>query len=231
MARTAAARTLKTRTSRIGEKPQRSRQSAEDRRKSILAAAREVFLERGYANASIDAMVELAGGSKATVYQMFGNKEGLLGALVAEGAEELAHLVHELPLDGALDESLHAFGRGYLGLIMRPERLALFRLVLGECGRVPEIGDVFYRTGPQVIGKWLTEFFRGIAARGLISTSAPERTAFQFIHALRGDLYMQVLLNPTRAPTRAELEAHIDFVVRTFLDGCRPERRPEATIG
>ena len=199
----------------------RTRQSAEDRRRSILAAAQKVFLERGYANASIDAVVELAGGSKATVYQQFGNKEGLLGALVTEGADELAHLVQDLPLDGALEESLRAFGRGYLNLIMRPERLALFRLTIGECGRVPEIGDVFYRTGPQAVGRHLTEFFRSVAGAGLIKTSDPERTAYQFIHALRGDLYMQVLLNPTRRPTEAELNRHIDFVVESFLDGVR----------
>ena len=78
----------------------RTRQSAAERRKAIVAAARDVFLERGYANSSIDAVVERSGGSKATVYQMFGNKEGLLAALVADGAEELAHLVEALPLDG-----------------------------------------------------------------------------------------------------------------------------------
>jgi TetR/AcrR family transcriptional repressor of mexJK operon len=202
-------------------RPARTRCSADERRKAILAAAQKVFLERGYANASIDAVVELAGGSKATVYQQFGNKEGLLGALVAEGAEELAHLVHELPLDGALEESLRAFGRGYLDLIMRPDRLALFRLTIGECGRVPEIGDVFYRTGPQTVAKYMTDFFRSVAAAGLIETTDPERTANQFIHGLRGDLYLQNLLNPTRRPTESELNRHIDFVVETFLAGAR----------
>ena len=213
MARTAALRD--------GTQPTRTRQSAEDRRKSILAAAWTVFLDRGYANASIDAVVELAGGSKATVYQMFGNKEGLLGALVAEGAHELAHMVHDLPLDGALDESLHVFGRHYLNLIMRPDRMALFRLTIGECGRVPEIGDVFYRTGPEMVAKYMTDFFRSVAAAGLIETTDPERTANQFIHSLRGDLYLQNLLNPTRRPTEAELNRHIDFVVETFLAGAR----------
>jgi AcrR family transcriptional regulator len=211
----------KTAVMRAGDRPVRTRCSPEDRRRSILAAAQKVFLERGYANASIDAVVELAGGSKATVYQQFGNKEGLLGALVAEGAEELAHLVHELPLDGALDESLRAFGRGYLNLIMRPDRLALFRLTIGESGRVPEIGDVFYRTGPQTVAKYMTEFFRSVAAAGLIETTDPERTAHQFIHSLRGDLYLQNLLNPTRRPTENELNRHIDFVVDTFLAGVR----------
>ncbi len=199
----------------------RIRQSAADRRKAIMAAAREVFLERGYANSSIDAVVERSGGSKATVYQLFGNKEGLLAALVAEGAEELAHLIEVLPLDGGLEESLKTFGRGYLNLVLRPERLGLFRLVVGESGRVPELGDVFYRSGPQCCGRGMTNFFAGVMARGLIRKADPERTAYQFIHALRGDLYMQVLLNPTRAPTPHEIDQHIDFVVASFLDGFR----------
>jgi AcrR family transcriptional regulator len=200
----------------------RTRQPAADRRKAILAAARDVFLERGYANASIDAVVERSGGSKATVYQLFGNKEGLLAALVAEGAEELAHLVEALPHDGGLEESLRMFGRGYLNLVLRPERLGLFRLVVGECSRVPELGDVFYRSGPQSCGKGMTRFFSSIMERGLIKRTDPERAAFQFIHALRGDLYMQVLLNPTRAPTQHEIDRHIDYVVRAFLEGMRP---------
>jgi AcrR family transcriptional regulator len=203
------------------EGPVRTRQTAADRRKAILAAVREVFLERGYANSSIDAVVERSGGSKATVYRLFGNKEGLLAAVVAEGAEELAHLVEALPLDGGLEESLKTFGRGYLNLVLRPERLGLFRLVVGESSRVPEIGDVFYRSGPQSCGKGMTRFFSGVMERGLMRRADPERTAFQFIHALRGDLYMQVMLNPTRAPTPQEIDRHIDFVVAAFLDGFR----------
>jgi len=199
----------------------RTRQPAADRRKAFLAAARDVFLERGYANSSIDAVVERSGGSKATVYQLFGNKEGLLAALVAEGAEELAHLVDALPLDGGLEESLRKFGHGYLNLVLRPERLGLFRLVVGECARVPELGDVFYRSGPQSCGKGMTRFFSSVMERGLMRRADPERTAFQFVHALRGDLYMQVMLNPTRAPTPHEIDRHIEFVVGAFLDGYR----------
>ena len=64
-------------------------------------------------------------------------------------------------------------------------------------------------------------FFGSVMERGLMKCADPERTAYQFIHALRGDLYMQVMLNPTRAPTAGEIERHVDFVVRAFLDGYR----------
>jgi hypothetical protein len=70
----------------------------------------------------------------------------------------------------------------------------------------------------------MTEFVRSVAAAGLIETTDPERTAHQFIHALRGDLYLQNLLNPTRRPTESELNRHIDFVIDAFLDGASTPR-------
>jgi AcrR family transcriptional regulator len=207
------------------EKPEGSRRKGRctlpERRQALLDAAREVFLERGYANATIDAVVERAGGSKATVYSLFENKEGLFAALVAEAAEELSDLVKSYPIDGRLEDGLRDFGRHYLEILTRPERLALFRLVLGECGRVPEVGDIFYRTGPRVIFQRIAELLRGAAARGQIAISDPEGMAHFFIDAVRGHVHMEVLLNPTRRPTSKEIERHVSFVVENFLRACR----------
>src|SRR5690348_14786308 len=71
----------------------RERCTAEVRGQAIINAATEVFLERGYAEASVDAIVERAGGSKATVYAMFGNKEGLFEAAITQGCGVFAALV------------------------------------------------------------------------------------------------------------------------------------------
>jgi len=200
----------------------RQRRTPAAQRKAILEAAGEVFLERGYAGASIDAVVERAGGSKATVYALFGNKEGLLTALVAQGAENLAALVDALPVGATFEESLHRIGRTYLDLILTPKRVALYRLVAGEAGRSPEIGDIFYRTGPEAVAKRVAEFFRDAAARGLVEAPEPEHLAHFFIDALRGDYHNRALFNPTRRPTSQELDSHLDFVVATFLRCCRP---------
>lgn len=196
--------------------------SPSERRQALLDAARAVFLEKGYANATIDAVVERAGGSKATVYSVFENKEGLFAALVAEAAEELSELVKTYPLDGRIDDALRDFGRHYLEILTRPERLALFRLVLGECGRVPEVGDIFYRTGPYLIFQRVADLLRSAAARGQIVVSDVERTTHLFIDGLRGHMHMEVLLNPTRRPTSKEIERHVDFVVENFMRACRP---------
>ena len=170
-------------------------------------------------------MVERAGGSKATVYALFESKEGLFAALVAEAAEELSALVQSYPLDGKIEDDLRDFGIHYLEILIRPERLALFRLVLGECGRVPEVGEIFFRTGPQVIFRKVADMLRSAAARGQIDISDAEGMAHFFIDALRGHVHMEVMLNPTRRPTQKEIERHVDFVVANFLRACRPPAR------
>jgi len=200
----------------------RQRRTPAAQREALLEAAGEVFLERGYGGASIDAIVERAGGSKATVYAMFGNKEGLLTALVAQGAESLAASVDALPAGAPFEDSLRAIGRSYLHLILQPKRIALYRLVAGESGRCPHLGDIFYRTGPQAVTTRVAAFFRAAAARGQIETDDPEQLAHFFVHALRGDHHNRVLFNPTRMPTPQEVDRHIDFAVRTLLRCCRP---------
>lgn len=200
----------------------RQRRTPAAQRQAILQAATEVFLERGYAGASIDAVVERAGGSKATVYALFGNKEGLLRALVAQSAESLAAAVDALPASAPFEDSLRTIGRNYLHLILQPKRVALYRLVAGESGRCPHLGDIFYRTGPQAVTTRVAEFFRAAAARGQLEATDPEQLAHFFVHALRGDHHNRVLFNPTRTPTAEEIDRHVDFVVRTFLRCCQP---------
>jgi AcrR family transcriptional regulator len=52
-------------------------------RQSVIAAARRLFSERGYAGSSIEAIAEAAGVAVPTVYAAFGNKRSILRALLA----------------------------------------------------------------------------------------------------------------------------------------------------
>ena len=55
----------------------------------MLEAAKAVFVEHGYAGATLDDVIEQAGGSRATLYKQFGGKEGLFAAVIAEIAAEM----------------------------------------------------------------------------------------------------------------------------------------------
>jgi TetR/AcrR family transcriptional regulator, mexJK operon transcriptional repressor len=201
--------------------PRRRRCTQEVRREAILEAARAVFLERGYAGATIDAVVDRSGGSKATVYALFGNKEGLFAALAADCAESIAASIRALAPGDTVEDSLRSLGRAYLEAILVRERLAIFRLVAGESGRLPELGDIFYRLGPEAGLSHFAELFRGWSAQGLIGGCDPRELASNFIGALRGDMFFRALFNPTRTPTKKEIAEHADAVVAIFLRGCR----------
>lgn len=61
----------------------------------ILDAANQLLLERGYHGVGLEVVARAAGVTRQTVYDQFGSKSGLLGAMIAR-SEELAGLPHQL---------------------------------------------------------------------------------------------------------------------------------------
>lgn len=68
----------------------RRAEQVERNRGAVLEAARRVFIERGYAGASLEAIAEEAGFSKGVVYSQFGSKPDLFFALLERRIEERA---------------------------------------------------------------------------------------------------------------------------------------------
>jgi AcrR family transcriptional regulator len=63
------------------------------RRRQVLAVAGELFVERGFADASMDELARRAGVSKPVIYDLVGSKEALFGEVVAHEAAALADAV------------------------------------------------------------------------------------------------------------------------------------------
>ena len=99
------------------------------RREALLQAAAEIFFEQGYAAASIDAIIERAGGSKRNIYSEFRNKEGLFSAIVSQNADRiLSSLVIE-QVDGSdLRQTLNTFGRQLMEAYMSASLLGVYRI-------------------------------------------------------------------------------------------------------
>ena len=60
----------------------RTRQLAA-RREQLIAVAEQLFLQHGFANTSVNAIVREAGGSLATLYAEFGSKESLFESVLS----------------------------------------------------------------------------------------------------------------------------------------------------
>src|SRR5271156_533120 len=92
------------------------------RRQAFLEAATAVFLERGYANATLDDVIARSGGSRQTLYSLFGGKQGLFEALIAERSDKVfAPFRAEGLLDRSPDEVLMDVGIRYLETVTTPD--------------------------------------------------------------------------------------------------------------
>ena len=180
----------------------------------------EVFLERGYAATSIDAVVARAGGSKETLYKMFGNKAGLLTAVCESRAMGLRKAI-DLEIDDTdIARWLTMVGEPYLRMVLDPRSLALYRLICSEACRLPQVGDLLYRTGPGLSTKKLAERLVCWEKRGEVRVPQPEQAADLFYAMLRGNMQVRSVLNPTYVVSLPEIQDHVAYVVRNFLRMC-----------
>jgi AcrR family transcriptional regulator len=201
------------------------------KRADILEAGTTLFLRNGYRGTSMDEIAALARVSKQTVYKAFSDKERLFSEIVTAAVDQAAgpvHAeVHRLEDTGDLEADLRRVARQLLGRVMRPRLLQLRRLVIGEAGRFPELGRVFYEQGPGRTIDALAAVFEALAGRGALAIDDPPLAAAHFNWLVMSiPLNRAMLLGDDEPPAPAELDRYADAGVRAFLAAYRP-RRPD----
>jgi TetR/AcrR family transcriptional regulator, mexJK operon transcriptional repressor len=195
------------------------------RRQAFLQAAMSVFLEKGYANATLDDVIARSGGSRQTLYSLFGGKQGLFEALITERVGKIfAPFIAEHVLDRTPDEVLMDVGVRYLETVMTPDLLGLHRLVVAEGIFMKELAERFWEMGPAHTRALLADYFDQQNRRGILRLDNPEQAAQQFWGMLLGSFQLQCLLGLREAPGPEEIEAFVKSAVAWFLDGCRADK-------
>lgn len=124
----------------------------------ILDGARQVFLQNGYAGASIDQIINQSGVSKGSIYHHFDSKDVLFNSLIAAEAERIAQVLPSIdPDDPNPCSALQQIGMGMLDTLNNPATISTLRLIIGALGRFPQLGEEFIR-------KSLGQTVEGIAA-------------------------------------------------------------------
>lgn len=208
--------------------PRQSRPRGETRRAQILDAATTVFLEHGYAGATIELVVTRAKASKTTIYTFFGDKVGLFSALVNERAERiLAGLANIATEKENIRAALAHIARQYMDVVMSPDGIGLYRLILAEGRNFPELVSSVYRIGQDRVTASVAGALRIWAEQGYIRANDPERIALQFLDVVRGELHLRAMAGIPPHDLDAAIESNIDHAVRTFWRAIGPRRGNE----
>ena len=189
-----------------------------DKAESILAAAWQAFLARGFGAVSMDMIARDAGASKATVYAYFASKEELFGAVITREGERYFRGFSAGELDPrAVEASLAEIAHRFLDLVLSPEAIAINRIIIGEAARFPQLGEVFWRAGPERTRVQVEAFLRRAVAAGTLAIVDTRVAADQFVALLRGDIHQRQLLRLDDGVDPTELAAAADAAVATFL--------------
>lgn len=197
------------------------------RREALLDAARDIFLEHGYASASIDEVVQRTGGSKASVYQYFGSKEGLFGEMIARQCQQLIDSA-EFPPRSSHDDiepTLLQLARRVVQLFLTPERVAMHRAMIAEAARFPELAARFYEAGPKRGLALLSDYLRSQHEAGVLDCPQPDWSAVNFMNLVRTYPMFRALHGMSTMPEGESLDEFLQYTVRLFLNGCRRQAR------
>ena len=123
----------------VQDRPEPADSRRGDRRVAIVDAAESLFLEQGYERTSLAAIIKRSGGSLATVYELFGNKQGLLRAVV-ERARDMGDIGSGMCERESGAEMLREFAYRLSEHMTAPRSIALMRVVIAESLRDPEFG-------------------------------------------------------------------------------------------
>ncbi|MBV9249106.1 MAG: TetR/AcrR family transcriptional regulator [Acetobacteraceae bacterium] len=192
------------------------------KRQAVLDAAGSLFMTQGYGVVSMDAIARAAGVSKATLYAHFASKGQLFATIILEGCRSNLAVEGFLPEDGAdIEPALVALARGILRFLLEDRALAIYRVVMSESTRFPELGHAFYENGPVVFRRVFSAWLSRQATAGRLEVPESEMAADQFIGLVRGGVYLRASLGLPPPPSPEEIEATVAAAVRTFLRAYR----------
>jgi AcrR family transcriptional regulator len=187
----------------------------------ILAAALDVFAERGFAAAKLDEVAARAGVSKGTLYLYFESKEelfrsvvrGLLLPNVAMAERRIAE--HKGSAAELLSALVHTFGR----IITESKLGAIPKLIVAEAANFPDLARFYYE---EVIKRGMRAM-SGVLQRGVDAGEFRSIAIEQFLPLLMGPLLVLIVWKHgfERAgvpplPIEAVLEEHASSLLRAL---------------
>jgi TetR/AcrR family transcriptional regulator, mexJK operon transcriptional repressor len=197
--------------------------------RQVLAAARKLFMKEGYGETSMDAIARESGVSKATLYAHFENKAELFAALMVRECQHLSDQIGRRALDEPdIREALLKVAHDFTNLLCSGAGLTMYRIVVAEVPRFPELGRIFYESGPNIMIDRLANILRGASERGLLQLDDPRIAAIQFISLIRGELHLARVLGLRAASKKPDeyIEASVDLFLAGY--GSAKRRKKEA---
>jgi TetR/AcrR family transcriptional repressor of mexJK operon len=182
----------------------------------VLDVATAYFLKHGYQGASINAMARSSGISKESIYRYFSSKKQLFEAVIGRELVEYQDSLRRLQAAKALDlrEALIAVAEIVLGVVTTDRTMALRRLIFDEARRSPDVGQHYYKIGPERAFAAFEEIFKSHQSRTDFDPAALSR---HFVAMISWRVMLERECAVLAAPTPEEMRRWVESVVEDFM--------------
>ncbi|MCL7713702.1 TetR/AcrR family transcriptional regulator [Stenotrophomonas mori] len=197
----------------------------ERRVERFLDVAIEVFNEKGYQGARLSDIVKRAGGSLSTLYRAFGDKEGLVHALMERSIRDFGQGLEELlqsPLPPA--QALEDAACRMVEEILTPARIVSHRIFTAEGMSQPALRDWFHAHGIRPVEILLSDYFARETRAGRLAIDDPDAAADQFYMLVFGGLVIRSISGRVGGEHLPQAQARARSAVQLFLKGALPGR-------
>jgi AcrR family transcriptional regulator len=186
-------------------------------RRSLVAAARGLFGERGFAATSVDEIVRAAGVTKGALYHHFTDKDDLFRAVVEDVKGELTGIVGEAFLEAATEpDALDTVTRGCLAFIDVHRDPAVQRITILDARAVLDAA-----TRRDLDARYEVAVIRGALRRAVRLGVIDPQPLGTLAHVLAGALGEACALL-AEAEDETAVREEVRTVVSRLLEGLRP---------
>jgi TetR/AcrR family transcriptional regulator, mexJK operon transcriptional repressor len=181
-------------------------------RAAILRGARPIMLRDGLGGTTLDRVAAEGGIAKMTLYRHFPSKEALFEGLVTatcesmrEGLENAPAADTDKPIAMRLADELRAF----TSALIEPDGLALYRLIVADGWRFPDLARVFDRSGMRVIRQRIADLLE----TGGVPALHSRQVAAEVVAVTLGDAYQRAILGIAEEGDGGAFSRQIDAAV------------------
>ena len=187
-----------------------------EKRASILRAARPILLRDGLGGTTLDRVAAEGGIAKMTLYRHFPSKEALFEGLVTAMCEYMREGLENAPspaLDKAVADRLAEELRAFTAALIDPDALALYRVIVADGWRSPDLARIFDQSGMCVIRRRIAE----ILEAGGVPTNRTTQVAGEVVAIALGDAYQHAVLGIVEEGDGEAFARQIDAAVKYGL--------------
>ncbi|WP_037035752.1 TetR/AcrR family transcriptional regulator [Rahnella sp. WP5] len=217
-----------------------SRSKSESVRNAFLSAARDVFLEVGFEQSTMDQIASRSGSAKSTLYRYFDSKESLFSALIIKASQgndnEIINFLYctgdgpqpisssESAVDSLLfpnheencKDALTKFGHYILSSFHTPRALAARRMMITASAN-PDLGQLFYEQGPNKAIQHLGLYFKPFIERGYLYEADPHVVACHYFGLLESEINEAGLYNVIIQLSEQQITDIVSRAVEVFI--------------